>query len=39
MNTPEARTASFPAFGGIGTASALARFYAVLAGGRWMAAR
>ena len=33
MNTPEARTAAFPAFGGIGTASALARFYSMLAGG------
>ena len=33
MNSPEARTASFPAFGGIGTASALAKFYAMLANG------
>lgn len=33
MNTPKARTASFPAFGGIGSAAALARFYAMLAGG------
>src|SRR5439155_6170599 len=33
MNTPEARTASFPAFGGIGTAAALAKFYAMLANG------
>jgi len=33
MNTPEARTASLPGFGGIGTAHALAKFYAMLAGG------
>lgn len=33
MNTPKARTASFPAFGGIGSAAALAHFYAMLAGG------
>jgi CubicO group peptidase (beta-lactamase class C family) len=33
MNTPEARMASFPAFGGIGTASSLAKFYAMLAQG------
>jgi CubicO group peptidase (beta-lactamase class C family) len=33
MNAPEARTASFPGFGGIGTARALARFYAMLANG------
>jgi len=33
MNTPEARAASFPAFGGIGTARALAKFYAMLAMG------
>lgn len=31
MNTPEARQASLPAFGGIGTAGALAKFYALLA--------
>ncbi len=31
MNTAEARTASFPAFGGIGTAHALGKFYAMLA--------
>jgi CubicO group peptidase (beta-lactamase class C family) len=31
MNTPKARSASFPAFGGISTASALAKFYAMLA--------
>lgn len=36
MNTPEARTACHPGFGGIGTASALAKFYAMLAcGGEW----
>lgn len=36
MNTPSARTASIPSMGGIGTASALARFYALLAlGGVW----
>jgi CubicO group peptidase (beta-lactamase class C family) len=36
MNTPEARTAAYPGFGGIGTASALAKFYAMLAcGGIW----
>jgi len=36
MNTPEARTACYPGFGGIGTASALAKFYAMLAcGGAW----
>ncbi len=33
MNTPKARTASFPAFGGIGSAASLGRFYAMLAGG------
>lgn len=33
MNTPAARTASFPAFGGIGSATALAHFYGVLACG------
>jgi CubicO group peptidase (beta-lactamase class C family) len=33
MNTPRAQAASFPAFGGIGTASALARFYGMLAKG------
>ena len=33
MNSPEACTASFPAFGGIGSATALARFYAALACG------
>ena len=36
MNAPEARTAAFGAFGGIGTASSLAKFYAMLAnGGEW----
>lgn len=33
MNTPEARKLSLPAFGGIGTAHALAKFYAMLAEG------
>jgi CubicO group peptidase (beta-lactamase class C family) len=33
MNSTEARTASLPALGGIGTARALARFYAMLATG------
>lgn len=33
MNAPEARTASFPGFGGIGTGASLARFYALLANG------
>ena len=33
MNTPETRTASYGAFGGIGTARGLAKFYALLAGG------
>lgn len=33
MNTPAARMVSLPAFGGIGTASALAKFYAMLAQG------
>lgn len=31
MNTPEARMAGFPAFGGIGTARGLGKFYAMLA--------
>ncbi len=36
LNTREARAASFPGFGGIGTARALAKFYAMLAcGGVW----
>jgi len=36
MNTPAARSASIPSMGGIGTASALAKFYAMLAlGGVW----
>ncbi len=36
MNSPAARSASIPSMGGIGTASALAKFYAMLAlGGRW----
>lgn len=33
MNGPEARTASFGAFGGVGTARGLAKFYAMLAEG------
>ena len=33
MNTPEARKASLPAFGGIGTAHAIGKFYAMLASG------
>ncbi|MEI8312067.1 MAG: serine hydrolase domain-containing protein [Verrucomicrobiota bacterium] len=36
MNTPAARSASIPSMGGIGTASALAKFYSMLAlGGVW----
>ena len=36
MNTPDARRVSIPSFGGIGTARALGKFYALLAnGGRW----
>lgn len=36
MNTREARMSGYPGFGGIGTASALAKFYAMLAcGGSW----
>ena len=31
MNTREARMASYPGFGGIGTASAVAKFYAMMA--------
>ncbi len=31
MNSPAARVASYPGFGGIGTAEALAKFYALLA--------
>jgi len=33
MNRPETRRLSLPGFGGIGSASALARFYAILANG------
>ncbi len=33
MNTPEARSASLAGFGGIGTASSLAKYYAMLANG------
>ncbi len=40
MNTPRARSASIPSMGGIGTASALAKFYAMLAlGGVWQGRR
>ncbi len=40
MNTHEVRMASYPGFGGIGTASALAKFYALLAGdGTWLGRR
>ncbi len=36
MNSPIARRASLPSLGGIGSASALAKFYAMLAtGGKW----
>ena len=36
MNTPAARSASLPSMGGIGSASSLAKFYAMLAlGGVW----
>lgn len=36
MNTPSVRSASLPSMGGIGSAEALAKFYAMLAqGGRW----
>ncbi|MDB6149140.1 MAG: hypothetical protein JWQ44_588 [Chthoniobacter sp.] len=31
LNTPDARSRSFPAFGGVGTARALGKFYAMLA--------
>lgn len=33
MNKPETLTASFPGFGGVGTAQSLAKFYAMLANG------
>ena len=40
MNTSAARSASIPSMGGIGTASALAKFYAMLAlGGVWQGRR
>ena len=39
MNTPEVRMGSFPAFGGIGTSTALAKFYAMLANGGEMDGR
>ena len=36
MNAPAVRSASLPSMGGIGSAEALAKFYAMLAqGGRW----
>lgn len=40
MNTPSARSASIPSMGGIGSASSLAKFYAMLAlGGVWRGRR
>ncbi len=40
MNSPAARSASIPSMGGIGSASALAKFYAMLAlGGVWRGQR
>jgi CubicO group peptidase (beta-lactamase class C family) len=40
MNSPQARSASLPGMGGIGSASALAKFYAMLAGGgQWLGHR
>lgn len=39
MNSPEARTVSLPAFGGIGSARALAKFYGMLANGGEMEGR
>jgi len=40
MNTLEARTASLPALGGIGTPSSMAKFYSMLAcGGEWQGQR
>jgi CubicO group peptidase (beta-lactamase class C family) len=39
MNSPEARRASLPAFGGIGTAHALAKYYAMLANGGFLDGR
>jgi len=40
MNTAQARSASLPATGGIGSATALAKFYAMLAnGGEWQGRR
>jgi len=40
MNTPAARSASIPSMGGIGSASSLAKFYAMLAlGGVWRGRR
>jgi CubicO group peptidase (beta-lactamase class C family) len=39
MNAAEARTASFPAFGGVGTAQSLAKFYGMLACGGELSGR
>jgi CubicO group peptidase (beta-lactamase class C family) len=40
MNKPEIRSAGYPAFGGIGTARSLAKFYGMLAtGGQWQGQR
>ncbi len=39
MNAPEGRRASLPGFGGIGTAAALAKFYAMLAAGGSLSGR
>jgi CubicO group peptidase (beta-lactamase class C family) len=39
LNKPEALTASFPGFGGVGTASGLAKFYAMLANRGTLAGR
>jgi CubicO group peptidase (beta-lactamase class C family) len=36
LNQPEALTAGFPGFGGVGTARGLARFYAHLASAPWL---
>jgi CubicO group peptidase (beta-lactamase class C family) len=39
LNKPEALTAGFPGFGGVGTASGLAKFYAALANGGMLEGR
>lgn len=39
MNSAQARSASFPGMGGIGSARALAKFYAMLANGGWWEGR